>query len=67
MLFEYWRSCILNSNYFDENIKENELDCDNLDDRDFLLFFSVFLGIVLCRWSVHSGELTQMVESFINS
>lgn len=54
MLFEYWRSCVANSNYFDENIKGNKVDRDIIDGRDWLFRVCVLLGFnaVYVVWTV---------------
>lgn len=76
VFFDCWRSCIPKNNSFGENVKEKELDCDNIDGRDDAFSIFIFsLGVMLCidcTQSIHSspdgtvsGELAQQVESSV--
>lgn len=49
VFFDYWRSYIPKNNSFGGNVKEKELDCDNIDGgNDAFSIFVFSLGVMLC-------------------
>lgn len=44
------------NNYFDETIKENELDCDDIDDRDYASFVFGFFLVSCCVDGLYSQD-----------